>query len=84
MRCKLGPVSRKCVGFLHCLTALYIKYLSLEECLTLRHQMIRRFFLICSSIFFFLFATAARAIVSQKMELSDGVYFVEEKKSMPI
>lgn len=31
-----------------------------------------------------LFATAARATVSQKVELSDGMCFVEEKRSMPM
>ena len=38
-------------------------------------------------LFFFfplLSATAARATASQKVELSDGMYFVEEKRSMPI
>lgn len=33
-------------------------------------------------IFFFLFATAARTTASQKVELSDGMYFVEEKRSI--
>lgn len=30
------------------------------------------------------FATAARATASQEVELSDEMYFVEEKRSMPI
>jgi len=73
------------LGFYIVLTALYINYLSLEECLTLRHQMIRRFFLtLLLFFFFFLFAAAERATTSQKVKLADGMYFVEKKKSMSI
>lgn len=93
LRHELWLVSRKFAGFMHCFTVLYMTYLSFEECLTLGHQMNRRFFLnlcvhVCCVVFwygfFLFFATAARATESHKVGLSDGMYFVEEKRSMPV